>query len=126
MDRFRKILLDGKMNVLSSTVRYVAPNDTPALAYAARKATFAVIQMSNVPLSSEGQAQAEQVTRQLVDAALEYGGTYYLTYQLYPTADQLHRAYPKARRAFERKRFYDPDEIFTSQFYEKYGHTQPR
>ena len=125
MDRFRTILLDGEMNVLSSTVRYVAPNNTPALAYAPRKATFAIIQMSNVPLSQEGQSRAAQVTRQLVDAALEYGGTYYLTYQLYPTAAQLHRAYPNARRAFERKRFYDPDQIFTSQFYEKYGHTQP-
>lgn len=125
MNRFRKILLDGEMNVLSSTVRYVAPNNTPALAYAPRKATFAIIQMSNVPLSQEGQTRAAQVTRQLVDAALEYGGTYYLTYQLYPTAAQLHRAYPNARRAFERKRFYDPDEIFTSQFYEKYGRTQP-
>jgi decaprenylphospho-beta-D-ribofuranose 2-oxidase len=126
MDRFRQILLDGNMNVLSSTVRYVAPNATPALAYAPRKAAFAIIQMSNVPLSSEGQARAEAVTRELVDAALEYGGTYYLTYQLYPTADQLHRAYPNARHAFERKRFYDPDEIFTSQFYENYGRTQPR
>jgi decaprenylphospho-beta-D-ribofuranose 2-oxidase len=125
MDRFRRILLEGKMNVLSSTVRYVAPNDTPALAYAPRKSTFAVIQMSNVPLSREGQSRAERVTRQLVDAALDYGGTYYLTYQLYPTAEQLHRAYPNARHAFERKRFYDPDEIFTSQFYEKYGRTQP-
>jgi FAD/FMN-containing dehydrogenase len=125
MDRFRQILLDGDMNVLSSTVRYVAPNDTPTLAYAPLKPTFAIIQMSNVPLSKKGQASAEQVTRRLVDAALDYGGTYYLTYQLYPTADQLHRAYPNARRAFERKRFYDPDEIFTSQFYEKYGHTQP-
>jgi FAD/FMN-containing dehydrogenase len=126
MDRFRQILLDADMNVLSSTVRYVAPNATPALAYAPHKPTFAIIQMSNVPLSEEGQTRAEQVTRRLVDAALEYGGTYYLTYQLYPTAVQLHRAYPNARRAFERKRFYDPDEIFTSQFYEKYGRTQPR
>jgi hypothetical protein len=125
MDRFRRILLDGDLNVLSSTVRYVAPNATPALAYAPQKATFAIIQMSNVPLSQEGQASAERVTRQLVDAALDYGGTYYLTYQLYPTPEQLHRAYPNARRAFERKRFYDPDEIFTSQFYERYGHTEP-
>ena len=38
-----------------------------------------------------------------------------------PTAAQLHRAYPNARRAFERKRFYDPGELFSSQFYEKYG-----
>jgi decaprenylphospho-beta-D-ribofuranose 2-oxidase len=126
MDRFRQILLDGDMNVLSSTVRYVAPNATPALAYAPRKPTFAIIQMSNVPLSQEGQSQAEQVTRQLVDAALELGGTYYLTYQLYPTPEQLHRAYPNARHAFERKRFYDPDGIFSNQFYEKYGRTQPQ
>ena len=126
MDRFRQILLDSDMNVLSSTVRYVAPNATPALGYAPKKPVFAIIQMSNVPLSPEGQTRASDVTRQLVDAALEFEGTYYLTYQLYPTPEQLHRAYPNARHAFERKRFYDPDEIFNSQFYEKYGHTQPR
>jgi decaprenylphospho-beta-D-ribofuranose 2-oxidase len=126
MDRFRQILLESKMNVLSSTVRYVAPNAMPALAYAPHKAAFAIIQMSNVPLSRQGQADAERVTRRLVDAAVEYGGTYYLTYQLYPTPEQLHRAYPNARHAFERKRFYDPDELFSNQFYETYGHTQPR
>jgi decaprenylphospho-beta-D-ribofuranose 2-oxidase len=126
MDRFREILLTGKMNVLSSTVRYVAPNATPALAYAPHRPAFAIIQMSNVALSPGGQAHAAAVTRKLVDAALEYGGTYYLTYQLYPTPEQLHRAYPNARHAFERKRYYDPDEIFSNQFYEKYGHTQPR
>jgi decaprenylphospho-beta-D-ribofuranose 2-oxidase len=126
MDRFREILLAGKMNVLSSTVRYVAPNATPTLAYAPRRGTFAIIQMSNVGLSATEQARAEAVTQQLVDASIEYGGTYYLTYQLYPTPEQLHRAYPNARHAFERKRFYDPDEIFTNKFYQKYGHTQPR
>ena len=126
MDRFRQILLDGDMNVLSSTVRYVAPNATPVLAYAPFKAAFAIIQMSNVRLSEDGQRRAEAVTRKLVDAALDYGGTYYLTYQLYPTAEQLHRAYPNAGHAFERKRFYDPDEVFSNQFYQKYGHTQPR
>jgi decaprenylphospho-beta-D-ribofuranose 2-oxidase len=66
------------------------------------------------------------VTRELVDAAIAHGGTYYLTYQLYPTPDQLHRAYPRAMHAFERKRFYDPGELFSSQFYERYGHTRPR
>jgi FAD/FMN-containing dehydrogenase len=126
MDRFREILVAGRMNVLSSTVRYVAPNATPALAYAPGRAAFAIIQMSNVGLSAEAQAHAQAVTRQLVEAALDNGGTYYLTYQLYPSPEQLHRAYPNARRAFERKRFYDPDELFTSRFYETYGHTGPR
>ena len=126
MDRFRQILLTGKMNVLSSTVRYVTPNATPALAYAPRRAAFAIIQMSNVDLSPEGQARTAAVTQRLVDAAIENGGTYYLTYQLYPTPEQLHRAYPNARHAFERKRFYDPEELFTSQFYQKYGHSRER
>jgi hypothetical protein len=126
MDRFRDILLVGNLNVLSATVRYVTPNSTPALAYAPSDDVFAIIHMSNVGLSADAQAHAEAVTRQLVEAALEHGGTYYLTYQLYPTPEQLHRAYPNAGHAFERKRFYDPDEVFTSQFYERYGHTQPR
>jgi decaprenylphospho-beta-D-ribofuranose 2-oxidase len=125
MDRFREILLEGDMNVLSSTVRYVKPNRTPTLAYAPDREVFAIIQMSNVGLSAEAQAHAERVTRELVDAAIEHGGTYYLTYQLYPTPAQLHRAYPTAARAFERKRFYDPGELFSSQFYERYGHTAP-
>jgi decaprenylphospho-beta-D-ribofuranose 2-oxidase len=125
MDRFRQILRRGRMNVLSSTVRYVAPNATPVLAYAPQRETFAIIQMSNVGLSAEAQAHARAVTRELVDAAIQNGGTYYLTYQLYPSAEQLHRAYPNAQRAFERKRFYDPEETFTSQFYQMYGHTQP-
>ncbi len=126
MDRFREILLAAGMNVLSSTVRYVTPNDTPALAYAPDREVFAIIQMSNVGLSEDSQAHAAAVTRQLVDAALEHGGTYYLTYQLYPTPEQLHRAYPRAGEAFERKRFYDPDEVFSNLFYKRYGHIEPR
>jgi FAD/FMN-containing dehydrogenase len=126
MDRFREILLVGDMNVLSSTVRYVKANRTPALAYAPDRDVFAIIQMSNVGLSATAQDRAARVTRELVDAAIEHGGTYYLTYQLYPTPDQLHRAYPKARHAFERKRHYDPGELFSSRFYERYGHTSPR
>jgi decaprenylphospho-beta-D-ribofuranose 2-oxidase len=126
MDRFRDILVAGKMNVLSSTVRYVSPNPTPALAYAPKHEAFAIIQMSNVGLDSAGQAHAAAVTRQLVDAALQQGGTSYLTYQLYPTSEQLNRAYPRAREAFERKRFYDPGEIFSNQFYDLYGRHRAR
>jgi FAD/FMN-containing dehydrogenase len=120
MDRLREILLRHDANVLSSTVRYVAANGTPVLAYAPERDVFAIIQMSNVPLSREGQAKAEAVTLELVDAAIKEGGTYYLTYQLYPTADQLARAYPRAREAFAAKRRYDPGELFSSRFYERY------
>jgi FAD/FMN-containing dehydrogenase len=121
MDEFRRILADGRMNVVSSTIRYVKANDETDLAYAPKEDAFAIIQMSNAPLSEEGQRRAQTVTQQLVDAAIRFGGAYYLTYQSYPTRAQMWRAYPEAKRVFERKRFYDPEERFMSKFYEKYG-----
>jgi FAD/FMN-containing dehydrogenase len=121
MDSFRKILADGHMDVISSTIRFVRRNDETALAYAPKEDAFAIIQMSNVGLSKQDQEHAAKVTRDLVDAAIQYGGTYYLTYQAYPTPEQMRRAYPKAEWVFERKRHYDPAERFSSRFYERYG-----
>lgn len=121
MDAFRKILLDGRMDVISSTIRFVKANDETALAYAPKEDCFAIIQMSNVGLSEGDQAHARKVTQELVDAAIQAGGSYYLTYQVYPTPEQMRRAYPKADFVFKRKRFYDPDERFTSKFYERYA-----
>ena len=125
MDEFRRILQEGKMNVLSSTIRYVKANDETYLAYAPKEDTFAIIQMSNVGLSKEAQQHAEAVTQQLVDAAIRFDGTYYLTYQLYPTKEQMWKAYPNAKYVFEQKRIYDPQERFMSKFYEKYGMATP-
>jgi FAD/FMN-containing dehydrogenase len=71
MDRFRDILVAGKMNVLSSTVRYVSPNATPLLAYAPHREAFAIIHMSKLGLDSSGQAHAAAVIRQLIDAAIQ-------------------------------------------------------
>ena len=121
MDRFREVLVEGGMNVISFTIRYVKANAETQLAYAPREDCFAIIQMSNVGLAPAEQAKTEAVTRELVDAALEFDGTYYLTYQLYPTPEQLRRSYPNAPLVFEKKRHYDPGEVFMGKFYEKYG-----
>jgi FAD/FMN-containing dehydrogenase len=121
MDSFRRVLTDGHMNVISSTIRFVKANDETALAYAPKEDCFAIIQMSNVGLSPSDQEHAAKVTQDLVEAALRSGGSYYLTYQGYPTPEQMRRAYPKAQYVFQRKRHYDPDERFSSRFYERYG-----
>lgn len=120
MDEIREILTASEANLLSATVRFVSPDASPTLAYAPGREAFAVVLLFNTGLSASAQAMTGAMTRQLVDAALQHGGAYYLTYQLYPSADQLTSAYPLAERAFERKRFYDPGEIFTNRFYERY------
>ncbi|HTR18757.1 MAG TPA: FAD-binding oxidoreductase [Candidatus Paceibacterota bacterium] len=120
MDEFRQILLDGHMNVISSTIRYVKANDETYLSYMPKEDGFSVIQMSNVGLSKDAQAHAEAVTQQLVDLAIKYDGSYYLTYQLYPTKKQMYEAYPNAPYVFQQKFVYDPESLFDSEFYEKY------
>ena len=68
-----------------------------------------------------GEARMQALTRDLIDAAIEHEGRYYLPYRLHATREQFHRAYPQAREFFDRKREYDPEELFQNQFYIKYG-----
>jgi FAD/FMN-containing dehydrogenase len=68
-----------------------------------------------------GEAQMEQLSGELIEAALESQGRYYLPYRLHATPEQFERAYPQAREFFELKRRYDPQELFQNQFYVKYG-----
>lgn len=121
MNEFRDILLKNKMNVISFTIRYVKANNETYMAYAPKEDAFAIIQMSNVGLSKRAQDKTEKATQEIVDAALKNSGTYYLTYQLYPTKEQMRKAYPNTDLFFAKKLQYDPNEMFMNKFYEKYA-----
>jgi FAD/FMN-containing dehydrogenase len=71
--------------------------------------------------SPAGEAQMAAMTRDLINAALDCDGRYYLPYRLHATSEQFNRAYPRAREFFELKRLHDPDELFQNQYYIKYG-----
>lgn len=60
-------------------------------------------------------------TGELLDACLEYGGRYYLTFDIIASQDQFRRAHPQWSEFFALKRKYDPDEMFSSVFYQKYA-----
>jgi hypothetical protein len=62
-----------------------------------------------------------KTTVDLIDLVLSVDGTYYLPYQLYYSRDQLRRAYPHVDAFFSAKRKYDPEELFSNKFYNKYG-----
>ena len=121
MDDFRTIIRDDKINIISSTIRYVKANDESYLSYAPNQDAFSVIVMSNISLEQDDVKQAEASTQRLVDAATDHGGTYYLTYQLFPTKEQLETAYPNIDKVFELKKKYDPGELFMNHFYAKYA-----
>jgi FAD/FMN-containing dehydrogenase len=65
--------------------------------------------------------EMEQVTRELVDAALHSDGRYYLPDRLHASAEQFRAAYPQSDEFFRLKQKYDPKDLFENEFYLKYA-----
>ena len=120
VDELKKIVEEEDLNLLNATVRYTKSHDEGFLNYA-KEDTFAIVLLFNQPLSEKGVAHMEQATRKIVDSALALDGTYYLTYQLFPTEQRIQAAYPNINEFFERKREFDPEERFMNNFYERYS-----
>ena len=58
--------------------------------------------------------------RRLIDLAITRGGSYYLTYHHWATREQVEACYPEMREFLRRKRLYDPEERFQSEWYRFY------
>jgi FAD/FMN-containing dehydrogenase len=115
------ILKENDVNVLSFTIRYVKPNNESLLSYAPSKESFAVIYYSNVKLREKEIKKTEKTIQKIVDSAIHNGGKYYLTYNLYPTQEQIRMSYPNIDLVFSKKKQYDPNETFMNKFYAKYA-----
>lgn len=120
IDDLRDIIIDEDINLLSVTIRYVPENTEGFLSYS-KQDSFAVVLYVNQGISEKEKNKAENWTQKLVDLTIEKNGTYYLTYQLYPTQDQIRKVYPEIDEFFYQKKKYDPQEIFMNKFYAKYA-----
>jgi decaprenylphospho-beta-D-ribofuranose 2-oxidase len=121
MEVFRNIILQDEINIISSTIRYVKANNEAAWSYAPTQDVLAIIVMSNIALDKASVEKAAESTRKIVDEAIRLEGRYYLTYQLFPSGDQLRAAYPTTDLVFSAKLIHDPNELFMSMFYEQYA-----
>ena len=66
-----------------------------------------------------------EMTRELIDAALDGGGSYYLPYQLHATEEQFLRAYPRAPEFLVLKQRLDRSNKFRNELLDKYLRPQP-
>ncbi|TFB24049.1 FAD-binding oxidoreductase [Filobacillus milosensis] len=120
VDGLRKIVKEDDLNLMNVTVRYTPKHNEGYLTYA-KEDTLALVLLFNHELSDEGIAHMKLSTQKIVNQALELNGRYYLTYQLFPSQDQIRKAYPKIESFFKRKLEYDPNERFMNNFYERYA-----
>jgi FAD/FMN-containing dehydrogenase len=120
LEQARAIIPRYHGDLLNATLRNVN-KDTDTLLRYAPEDVFALVMLFNQERTDEANDRMEQMTRELIKAALNCGGRYYLTYRLHATQEQFGQAYPEAALFFERKRHYDPEELFQNQFYRTYG-----
>lgn len=119
VQQFKKIVIENELNLINITVRYVPKNKEALLSYA-KKDCFSFAFLFNMKRSSHGIAHMKHATRKIVDLALQHNGTYYLTYQLFPSNKQLYIAYPEAKLFFLCKKKLDPHLLFMNEFYARY------
>lgn len=105
-----------RADLIYGTVRLIERDDETFLPWAGEDQACVVLNL-HVLHTSEGVADAATTFRGLIDVALCFGGTYYLTYHRYATAEQVLAAHPRFLDFLREKRLRDPDERFTSDWY---------
>jgi hypothetical protein len=107
------------VNALNVSIRHAMPDEHTLLNWAPVE-TFAFVLYYKQRTRESARVRVAVWTRELIEAALSVGGTYYLPYQPHATHEQFHRAYPKAAKLFELKRRVDPHFRFTNVLWDKY------
>lgn len=110
-------------NVINISVRHAKPDSGSYLAWA-REEVFAFVVYYKQKTDEYAKEETAIWTRELIDAVLKVGGTYYLPYQVHATSEQFHKAYPYADKLFELKRKIDPAFKFRNVIWDTYYQTQ--
>src|ERR1700712_619124 len=119
VDGMRKVLTDNRTNLLNASVRIVHAEKN-FLTYSPEPA-FSLVLYINQTTDDEGNRRMKKATEELIELTIAHRGRFFLPYQLYYSRDQLQRSYPQISDFFAAKRKYDPGEVFTNTFYQKYA-----
>jgi FAD/FMN-containing dehydrogenase/SAM-dependent methyltransferase len=106
--KMAEILQRHRVNMLNISVRHAMPDPGSVMAWA-REEVFAFVLYYKQRVRESARNRVAVWTRELVEAAINSGGRYYLPYQAHATPDQFHRAYPRAHEMFALKRKLDPE-----------------
>jgi FAD/FMN-containing dehydrogenase len=109
-------LKDGAVPVIYGTVRLIRRDEESFLDWA-REDFACVIFNLHTEHSDEGIATAADAFRGLIDLALSFGGSFFLTYHRWARRDQIEQAYPQFADFLAAKKAHDPDGRFQSEWW---------
>ena len=112
--------------VIYGTVRLIQQDDESFLPWAKEDYACVIFNL-HTEHSPDAIARTADVFRNLIDLALDCGGSFYLTYHGWARKDQIERAYPDFRKFLEEKNKRDPSSRFQSDWWRRIadGHTHP-
>jgi FAD/FMN-containing dehydrogenase len=119
MEQVKGDFLENKTNVFYGTIRLIEKDSESFLAWA-KESYACVIFNLHVVHTDAGIEKAKLEFRGLIDRALSFGGSYFLTYHRWATKDQVLKAYPQFVEFLKAKKKYDPQERFQSDWYRHY------
>ncbi len=101
-------------SVTYGTVRLIERDSTTALPWAREPWACIIFNLLTDPTHIEPVAHAK---RELIELALSMGGTFYLTYHRFATADQLERGHPVIQAVLDAKDRLDPNHVLDSDWH---------
>ena len=107
------------VNLIYGTIRLIEKDDESFLAWA-RDSWACTIFNLHVNHTEAGKEKAAIDFRRLIDRAIKYGGSYFLTYHRWASRKQVETCYPQFAEFLRLKRKYDPTERFQSDWYRHY------
>lgn len=105
--------------LIYGTIRLIEVDGESFLAWA-RESWACVVMNLHVDHDEKGLSKAADDFRHLIDRAIEFGGSYYLTYHRWASRRQVEECYPQIVEFLRLKRRYDRDEVFQSDWYRHY------
>lgn len=116
MSNARTTLIKNNSNVVYGTVRLIEKEEESYLRWASEDYACVIFNLL-VEHSTEGKLLAMKQFQDLIDCALKENGSFYLTYHRWARKDQIEKAYPQFPQFLEKKEEYDPQNVFTSDWY---------
>jgi FAD/FMN-containing dehydrogenase len=114
-----RILRAADANVLNVAIRHTRADTETLLAWAHEDVYSFVLYYAQGTNDAAKQAVGNW-TRELVDAAIAEGGSYYLPYQIHATREQFMSAYPRAAEFFALKARLDPSNKLRNRLWDAY------
>jgi len=116
MSTISEVLLAGGIPNIYGTIRLIEQDDGTYLPWA--NENFACVIVNLLVTNTEaGIEKAKDTFRKLIDVAIEFDGSYYLTYHKWARKDQVLACYPQMASFLKKKLEYDPNGLFQSDWY---------